>query len=118
MTGMLFPKMENKKKRKKHKKSILQPEGGRYCYLCMMEDNFREYPILHEHHVFPGTAGRKKSEEYGLKVRLCPRHHEYSKEAVHENQENMRKLQRIAQEKMEQNMTREEFIQKFGRSVL
>lgn len=118
MTGMLFPKTKGKKKTKKHKKSILQLEGSRHCYLCMMEGDFREYPILHEHHIFPGTAGRRKSEEYGLKVRLCPRHHEYSPQAVHENQENMRRLQRIAQEELERNMTREEFIQQFGRSVL
>ena len=35
--NMMFPK-PTKKKRKKHKKSIMQPKGDRRCYLCMLLD--------------------------------------------------------------------------------
>ena len=31
--NMMFPKPTKRKKRKKHKKSIMQPKGDRRCYL-------------------------------------------------------------------------------------
>lgn len=36
--NMMFPKPIKQKKRKKHKKSIMQPKGDRRCYLCMLLD--------------------------------------------------------------------------------
>ena len=36
--NMMFPKPTKQKKRKKHKKSIMQPKGDRRCYLCMLLD--------------------------------------------------------------------------------
>lgn len=119
MEGMLkFPKEPQKKKRKKHKKSILQDPKSRQCYLCILEGCYREYPTLHTHHIFPGTANRAKSEEHGLTVRLCPRHHEYSEDAVHGNRRNQYLLKAAAQKKFEETHSREEFLREFGKSIL
>lgn len=47
-------------------KSIIQKE--KECYICGT-------PYVEEHHIFYGTANRKLSERYGLKVWLCPTCH-------------------------------------------
>ena len=39
---------------------------------------------LEEHHIF-GGPNRKLSEKYGLKVYLCPEHHQFGEDAVHKN---------------------------------
>lgn len=45
--NMMFPKPTKRKKRKKHKKSIMQPKGDRRCYLCMLLDgDFTYKPYL------------------------------------------------------------------------
>lgn len=115
--GLMFPKMKYKK-RKKHKKSILQNETDRHCFLCMMAGNYQLYDVLHEHHIFFGTANRKKSEEYGMKVNLCLTHHETGEHAVHKDRDTDMKLKRIAQEKFEETHSREEFRKIFGKSYL
>ena len=58
-------------------KSIISDE--RYCLVCGTPYN------LHSHHLFSGTANRKLSEQYGLKVWLCAHHHNMSNEGVHFN---------------------------------
>ena len=45
-------------------KSIIQTDKT-YCYICGMNNHVEP---LDEHHVFFGTANRKKSEQWGLKV--------------------------------------------------
>lgn len=65
-------------------KSILQEKDGR-CYLCMMLHGDHSRKTTQEHHVIYGTANRKLSEKYGLKVYLCLYHHEEGPEAVHKN---------------------------------
>ncbi|WP_199884599.1 MULTISPECIES: hypothetical protein [unclassified Lactonifactor] len=115
---LMFPKGAKKKKRKVHKKSILQDKDDHRCYLCLLQGNNQYYPIVHEHHVFGGTANRPLSEKYGLKVYLCPDHHQFSAEAVHVNAENSLVLKQAAQEAFEQEYTREEFVQIFGRNYL
>lgn len=50
--------------------SILQ--RGRYCYLCGREKCGGEYIALERHHVMNGNPNRKKAEQYGLWVYLCP----------------------------------------------
>lgn len=35
-------------------------------------------PAVHIHHIFPGSWGRKASEKYGFKVKLCHEHHDLS----------------------------------------
>lgn len=55
--NMMFPKPTKRKKRKKHKKSIMQPKGDRRCYLCMLLDgDFTYKPYLEEHHVLFGNT--------------------------------------------------------------
>lgn len=48
-------------------KSIIHTTKGR-CYLC------GRYGQTEEHHIF-GGANRKVSEQYGLKIQLCPQCH-------------------------------------------
>lgn len=113
----MFPKKGKKKKRKQHKKSILQHKDGR-CYLCvLLEGNSRVYPITHKHHIYGGPL-RSISEAEGFTVDLCVRHHEFAKEAVHENHENLRLLQRICQRKYEETHTRQQFMDLIGRNYL
>lgn len=86
-------------------KSIMHNKQDGTCYLCIMlnRDYDRRYN-LEEHHVIEGNPGRKLSEHYGLKVYLCMEHHRTSKEAVHKNEENRRKLERAAQEAFEKKV--------------
>lgn len=66
-------------------KSIIQAEKN-YCYLCKEETGYKvERNGLEEHHIFGGSSNRNNSEKYGLKVYLCPEHHQYGPEAVHKN---------------------------------
>ncbi|MDO4647950.1 MAG: hypothetical protein Q4B26_04805 [Eubacteriales bacterium] len=114
---MMFPKRDFKKKRKKHKDSIMQHKDRR-CYLCMkLEDNDTYHTVLHEHHAF-GGANRDNSEAEGLKVYLCVNHHVNGPAAVHNNQKNMRLIQQDAQRAYERTHSREEFMELFGRNYL
>lgn len=95
--NMMFPK-PTKKKRKKHKKSIMQPKGDRRCYLCMLLDgDFTYKPYLEEHHVLFGNT-HAFAEAEGLKVNLCLEHHRNGPAAVHNNAKNARILMAKAQE--------------------
>lgn len=69
-------------------KSIIQAK--KECYFCGAKSN------LHEHHVFNGR-NRSNSEKYGLKVYLCARHHNLSKDSVHFNPIYMKLLKIIGQ---------------------
>ena len=102
------------------KSVFIQPEG--HCFICDLLGIDVWYSYLEEHHIFGGTSNRKKSEKYGLKVRLCAYHHRGningSREAVHHNREYADMLHRIGQEKFEETHTREEFRQACGKSWL
>lgn len=102
-------------------KSVFDTPRGQ-CFLCNCFGNYAWYPYTEEHHIFGGTANRKKSEQYGLKVRLCLAHHRgnsvSNKEAVHFNKEMADYLHKIGQEKFEETHTREEFRKEFGKSWL
>ena len=120
-TGLLFPKTPAKKKRKRHKQSIMHKKDGT-CYLCMLLNNdYRKHDGLHEHHIFGGESNRNHSEAEGLKVYLCVEHHMTGKDAVH-NAKNSQKVQerlhQIGQQEFEKTHTREEFRKIFGRSYL
>lgn len=66
---MMYPKPQRKKKKKKHKASILHCKDGT-CYLCMkLKGDYRRYPVVHEHHIYDGP-NRQISEAEGLKV-IC-----------------------------------------------
>lgn len=89
--------------------SVLQDK--KECYVCKATHN------LHSHHIFYGTANRKKSEQYGLKVYLCGMHHNMSDAGVHFNKKLDLKLKQIAQMYMlTHGMTLDDFIKEFGRS--
>lgn len=92
-------------------RSIIQTEKA--CYICgTMYD-------LHEHHIIYGTANRKQSERYGLKVWLCGYHHNMSNEGVHFNKEADTQLKQIAQKRFEQvHGDRDAFRSVFGKSYI
>lgn len=67
-------------------KSIMHDKRDRTCYLCMrLHGDYDTRAWLQEHHVMAGTANRRMSEKYGLKVYLCLQHHLEGPEAVHKN---------------------------------
>lgn len=111
---MIYPKKPSKKKRKKHKESILQDKDGR-CYICMKNGSDRIWPVLHKHHAFLG-ANRPIAEAEGLYVFLCPDHHEFGKDAVHKNYEILREIQKDAQRAFEENHSRQQFMELMGRN--
>jgi len=95
----------------KNMNSILQNE--KKCYVC------GTVCCLEGHHIFFGTANRKKSEKHGLKVWLCRKHHTGSSIAVHHNQGLDLMLKRKAQEHFEAHCgSREDFRREFGKSYL
>ena len=96
--------------------STMQSE--KECWLCRWLYNNSNTYGLEEHHVFPGTANRKKSEQYGLKVWLCYEHHRTGKNAVHNCRATMDLLKAEGQETFEKSHTREEFIKEFGKNYL
>ena len=122
---MMFPKQPTKKKRLKHCESILHKKDGT-CYLCMMlHDEYRihkglhehKHRTLHEHHIFGGPT-RIHSEEEGLKVYLCPEHHEHGPEAAHKNADVADILHRIGQQAFEREYPNLEFREIFGKNYL
>lgn len=91
-------------------KSILQNE--RECWFCG-----RTEP-LHLHHVFYGTGLRSISDQYGLTVWLCPKHHNMSNDGVHMNRERDLELKQYAQQKFEKEYSHELFMERIGRNYL
>lgn len=102
-------------------KSILQDK--KECYLCRLEAQRRgyhgEFPAdgLHDHHIFFGTANRAISEQCGLKVWLCYRHHE-GNDGPHLRRSVDLSLKGIAQREFEKTRSREYFRELFGKSWL
>lgn len=92
-------------------KSVLQK--NKECYVCG-----NDY-TLHVHHVFSGTSNRKRSEEYGMKIYLCPHHHNMSDEGIHFNKSLDIAVKKNAQKYFEEHIgSREEFRTVFGKSYL
>lgn len=97
--------------------SIIQKE--KECFVCRMLFNLRTTRDLHSHHCIGGTANRKLSEKYGLKVWICAPHHNMSDFSVHFNKELDLKVKEYAQSVFEANLgTREDFRRIFGKSYL
>lgn len=114
---MLFPKPQRKKKRKKHRESLLQNKENRICYLCNIRGDHGLKPVLEEHHIF-GGPNRHLSEEYGLKVYLCPECHRTSAKAVHQDPAGAgnRYLQTMGQKAFEENFPELSFREIFGKN--
>lgn len=118
MDELMFPKVRRKKRKQTHPKSVMHQRDGT-CYLCMeLHDNYCVYKHLHEHHIFGGTANRRLSEKYGLKVYLCVDHHMTGPEAAHSCPEVIDFLHKKGQWAFEQNHSRKEFMEVFGKNYL
>ncbi len=90
--------------------SIIQRK--KQCYVCGTTYN------LHDHHIIFGTANRKNSERFGLKVFLCQEHHTGSC-GVHFNRDFDIALKKLAQGRFEAEYgDRNEFRSIFGKSYL
>ena len=89
-------------------KSIISNE--RECLVCKTTYN------LHKHHIYEGTANRKKSEKYGCWCYLCAKHHNASNEGVHFNKALEKKLKKYAQSKFEETYPELDFLKIFGRN--
>lgn len=87
-------------------------QANRECFFCGQREG------LHEHHVFGGTANRKKSDKYGLTVWLCPAHHNMSSKGVHMNRKQDLILKRYAQKIFEEEYGHDEFMRIFHRNYL
>ena len=93
-------------------KSIIQKE--KRCYICGL------YSPVEEHHIFFGTANRKISEKYGLKVYLCEEHHRGTI-GVHGklgHSLDLRLKQDAEKVFLKKGHTKEEFIQLIGKNFL
>ena len=92
-------------------KSVIQKE--KKCFVCGTSID------LHDHHIFFGSANRKQSEKYGMKLWLCGYHHNMSGEGVHFNKLLDVQLKQMAQEYFEEHIgTRDDFRRIFGKSWL
>lgn len=91
-------------------KSVIQDR--KECIICGSWN-------VEDHHIYFGVAKRKLSEEYGLKVWLCPTHHRGTC-GVHgkEGHKLDLELKQLGQKAFEWKYTREEFIKTFGRNYL
>ena len=116
-SGLLFPKPQRNKKKKIHKRSLIHQKDGT-CYLCIKEyHNYGRHRMVHEHHIY-GGANRSISEANGFKAYLCPCHHQFSKQAVHNDHRLMRMMQEDCQRVFEESHSREEFMALIGRNYL
>lgn len=115
---MQYLKNKTKKRKIRHPKSMLHEKDGT-CYLCMaLNNDYRLHAYVEEHHVIPGAAGRRISEENGLKVYLCLSHHRGSAAAVHSNHDNMLLIQQDAQKVFERTHTRGDWMRIAGKNYL
>lgn len=100
-------------------KSIMHNKSDGTCYLCMkLNQDYDRRTGLEEHHAMPGTANKRLAEHYGLKVYLCVQHHREGREAVHNNINNQRLLQREAQKAFEKKYSYEKWMEEFGRNYI
>lgn len=93
------------------KKSILQ--DSKACYICGTTSN------LHLHHIFFGTANRKKSDKDGCFVYLCREHHT-GNNGVHFNKSLDTKLKAKCQEAYMNTYNKSigEFIERYGKNYI
>lgn len=92
-------------------KSIMQNKEE--CYYCKTTND------LHEHHCIHGTANRKLSEKYGLKVYVCSFHHNMGgRFSIHGNSAIDYELKKKAQIEFEKYYKDKSFKSIFGRNYI
>lgn len=84
----------------------------RECLVCKTNYN------LHRHHIFYGSANRKKSEKFGCWCYLCATHHNMSNAGVHFDKELDKKLKIYTQKRFLEVYPNENFLKIFGRNYL
>ncbi len=99
-------------------KSIMHNKRDGTCYLCMRLHMDYSEKVTQEHHVICGTANRRISEKYGLKVYLCIYHHTAGNESVHHNERLMRELKKEAQICFERTYPKQSFREVFGKNYI
>ena len=94
--------------------SIITGNEKGKCFICG-----RHMPT-ESHHIFFGTANRKLSDKYGLKVDLCHECHNEPPNGVHFSNIQCRFLQKIAQSEAMRyyGWSKDEFMQIFGRNYI
>ena len=99
------------------RKSIMHDRKDGTCYLCMkLHGDYSRKSVLQEHHAIGGNGKRELSEQYGLKVYLCPQHHlnGLSPKAVHGNIKIRRYVEAAAQAAFEEHFPQKDFREVFG----
>ena len=93
-------------------KSIIQSE--KECYITKTTSN------LQEHHVFNGTANKKLSEKYGLKIWLHQDWHNDTSYSIHGDQSLDDKIKAEIQQKAMDyyGWSVEDFIRIFGKNYI
>lgn len=91
-------------------KSIMQTE--KECYKTHSTLN------LHKHHIFGGSANRKKSEKWGCWVWLRSDYHNASDHGVHSDKEFDKQLKQACQTKFEELYGHDKFMEVFHKNYL
>lgn len=87
-------------------RSIIPGDSEEYCFLCNSW-----MTVSHVHHCLHGSH-RKKADEDGLTVHLCPRCHAL----LHDRGFGDRYLEQLAEETWEQTHPGESFMERYGKS--
>lgn len=96
-------------------KSIMHDKRDGTCYLCMRDGEFSRMTTLEEHHAIHGTANRRLSERWGLKVYLCPAHHRRIHDAKDGSPEDTY-IKVNAQRAFEEKYPKRSFLKIFGKN--
>lgn len=115
--GLILPKRITKKKRKKHKKSILPGCRG-ICFICSRKYDIYSWQYTEVHHVLFGNGLRTLSEAEGFKVDLCKLHHGESEEGVHGSSLVREELCALFQKEYETNNSHERWMKLVGKNYL
>ena len=82
------------------------------CYVTHSRIN------LHKHHIFYGTANRKKSEKWGCWVYLTAEYHNMPDHGLHFDKELDLRLKRECQERFEALYGHDTFMMVFNKNYL
>ena len=100
-----------------HKIIIMNTEKKYWDEFVEQYKEVTMYDNLEVHHIFHGP-NRKKSEHWGLKVRLCMHCHRDNKKGVHSDHQFDLDLKRYAQTLFETKYSHNLFVQEFGKNYL